>query len=441
MKTNITHEDEPVVAAAEMPAPGPVISTKGLYGNFILRYITGEIAKFKTLSVACRRLLVSNFVYIITNGIVGLVSASFIFRLKSGDIFYNMINYFGAYLGTTVGFFVTGMLLKKVRVNYLYSVGMLFNACSFIPLLFNNNPTVTFIIITGFFTGMGNGMYWSNRHYMTILSTENKDRNYMGGIDSTLMTIGQLLAPVIFGIMVATESSTGLANLGQYKMLFVVVTALFLFSAWNIMQGRYQTVPLKKFVFFKYNRRWNRQSLVNIFEGLTEGATYTIPPILILMFVGAEDTLGTIETISVALSTLPVYLMGRYTKPRHRVYLLTASVTSLLIGTTFLAVDFGQNGVLTFYAFNKLTYILNAFVYVAIRMRSVDVSKAIENRDEYAYIFNSELFTELGRLLTIGIFCFVFFYVSKESAQRYIPLAVAILQLLTLPLVRKMSQE
>ncbi len=65
----------------------------------------------------------------------------------------------------------------------------------------------------------------------------------------------------------------------------------------------------------------------------------------------------------------------------------------------------------------------------------------IEHRDEYAYIFNAELFTEIGRLMTIIIFSAIFFYISRQAAQRYIPLSVAILQLLTLPLVSKMSQE
>jgi YQGE family putative transporter len=409
--------------------------------NPVLRYFQKEIHLFRKLSAACRRLIISNFLYVLIMTCIQLVSSAYVYRQKEGDVLYNMVYWFGYYGGTTFGFFITGLLLRYIKVNYLYAVGIMLNACSFIPLLFISNPSVMELSLAGFAVGIGNGMYWSNRHYMTILSTHNSERNYYGGIDSSLFTIAQILSPILFGVMVATDSAAAGANIGQYKILFVFLVALFVLAAFNIAKGKYQTVPLKRFIYLKYGSGWNRQRAINILEGIAEGGLFTIPPILILQLVGKEGALGTIDSISVALSTIPVYLMGRYAKPRHRIYVLALSLLSLFVGASILAATFSKMGATVFYAFTKLAYILNAFMYATIRLRSVDVSKQIEGRDEYAYIFDSELFTESGRLLTIVFFCIIYFHFSADIALRYVLLFVSVVQLCALLFVRKMKQE
>jgi MFS transporter, YQGE family, putative transporter len=413
---------------------------EGLSTNPVLRYFQKEARLFRKLSPACRRLIISNFLYVLIMTCVQLISSAFVYRQKEGDVLYNMVYWFGYYAGTTFGFFVTGILLRYIKVNYLYAAGIMLNACSFVPLLFINDPSVIELTLTGFSVGLGNGMYWSNRHYMTILSTNNLERNYYGGIDSSLYTVAQIISPILFGWLIATNSTAVGANLAEYKTLFMILAALFLFAAVNIAKGKYQTVPLKKFFYLRYGKLWNRQRAVNLFEGIAEGGLFTIPPILILQLVGKEGALGTIDSISVALSTIPVYLMGRYAKPQHRIYVLAISLLALFIGSTILAVSYSKGGATLFYAFVKLAYILNAFMYATIRLRSVDVSKQLDGRDEYAYIFDAELLMEAGRLLTIIFFCIIYFNFSAEIALRYVLLFVSVAQLLVLPLVRKMKQ-
>jgi MFS transporter, YQGE family, putative transporter len=407
---------------------------------FIIRYFQKEAILFRKLSPSSRRLIVSNFLYVLIMTSVQLISSAFVYRQKEGDVLYNMVYWFGYYTGTTFGFFITGILLRFIKVNYLYAAGIMLNACSFVPLLFVDSPSAMELTLTGFSVGIGNGMYWSNRHYMTILSTNNLERNYYGGIDSSLYTVAQILSPILFGWLIATNSTAVGANLAEYKILFMILAILFVLAATNIAKGNYQTVPLKKFFYFKYGKLWNRQRVVNLVEGIAEGGLFTIPPILILQLVGKEGTLGTIDSISVALSTIPVYLMGRYAKPQHRIYILAISLLALFAGSAILAISYSKGGATLFYAFVKLAYILNAFMYATIRLRSVDVSKQLEGRNEYAYIFDAELFTEAGRLLTIVFFCIIYFKFSAENALRYVLLFVSVVQLLVLPLVKKMKQ-
>jgi MFS transporter, YQGE family, putative transporter len=413
---------------------------EGMSTNPVLRYFQKEARLFRKLSPACRRLIVSNFLYVLIMTSVQLISSAFVYRQKEGDVLYNMVYWFGYYSGTTFGFFVTGVLLRYVKVNYLYAAGIMLNACSFVPLLFVANPSAMELTLTGFSVGIGNGMYWSNRHYMTILSTNNLERNFYGGIDSSLYTVAQIISPILFGWLIATNSTAVGANLAEYKILFMILAGLFALAAVNIAKGKFQTVPLKKFFYFKYGRLWNRQRTVNLFEGIAEGGLFTIPPILILQLVGKEGALGTIDSTSVALSTIPVYLMGRYAKPEHRIYVLAISLFALFAGSAVLSISYSKAGATVFYAFVKLAYILNAFMYATIRLRSVDVSKKLEQKDEYAHIFDAELFTEAGRLLTIVFFCIVYFKFSTEIALRYVLLFVSVAQLLVLPLVKKMKQ-
>jgi MFS transporter, YQGE family, putative transporter len=417
------------------------ISEQGLSSNPLIRYFQKEARVFKTLSQGCRRLILSNFVYIFIMMSVQFISAAFVYSIKEGDVLYNMVYYFGVYSGTTLGFLVTGLLLRFIKVNYLYATGIMFGACSFVPLLFIKDPSAISLFTAGLFVGIGNGMFWSNRHYMTILSTNNKERNYFGGLDSALGTIAQVLAPIIFGITVTNSTDkNAVADVGNYKILFVFIIAMFLIAFFNIVKGKFSTVPLKKFIYGSYDSAWNRQRMVNFLEGIAEGGLFTIPPILIFLMVGKGE-LGTIDSISVILSTIPVFLMGRYTKPKHRIYVLALSLASLFIGSFILAVNYVKVGIIIFYAFSKLAYILNSFMYATIRLRSIDVSKQINNRDEYAFIFDAELFTEAGRLLTIGAFCFVYFKLDANTALQYTLLVVSLIQMFALVFVRKMKQE
>ena len=414
---------------------------KSLNFSSVFRYLKNEKSKLDTLTEAYRRLLISNFLYFLIGGITGLANASFIFHLRDGDIFLNMIDSFGAYCGTLFGFYLTGKLLTSIKVNKLYVFGMLSSTFSFGPLLYIRSPSVINIVLSGFAAGLGNGLYWSCRHYMTLLSTENGERNYAGGMESMLMTIAQLLAPLVFAFSLLSSNDSPHPHISQYKFLFFFTAMLFFIAAGTILKANYQSITSQKFIYFNYCSRWKKQSLVNFIEGSVEGVTYTMPALLFLTFIGTESTLGFMETASVLLSTLPVYLLGRYIAPKHRVHLLSASIASLLIGAIYLAIYFGKTGAFTFYFFNKIAFLLNSFVYVAIRLRSIDVCSKIENRGKYAYIFNSELLTEAGRLSTIGSICVLYFCASKSDTLRFMPLFVALLQTTCIVFVKRMDQE
>jgi MFS transporter, YQGE family, putative transporter len=427
MSTKLT-----VVAEDTVPAKKSV--------NPVIRYFQNEAKQFRSLSADCRKLVIANFLYMIINAMMVIIANSYIWR-QSGDVLLNMSYWLGYYAGVSTGFFFTGVLLRYIKVNYLYLAGMLLNSLSFLPIVFvGGTITLPILLTTGIFMGIGGGMYWSNRHYMTVVSTHNNDRNYMGGIEYSLMTVAQIIGPALFGALTTTKSTAAGANQKGYEWLFVILALLAIGAGSFIIKGKYKEIRLKKFVYLKYGSVWNRQRLVNIFEGLAEGSLFTVPSILILRKVGGEGSLGIIESVAVVMSTVPVYLLGRYAKPQHRIYLLALSISSFFIGSAIVAASYTALGVIIFYAFNKLAYIMNAFIYAAIRLRSIDVSKEKEGRDEYAYIFDADVFTEIGRLASIGFFCLVYFEFDQDVALRYVLFIVSAVQFGAVFFARKLKQ-
>ncbi len=445
----------------------------GLSKNVIIRYFQTEVSVYKKLSEPCRRLLVSNFLFSLIMRVVQIASAVFIFQLSDGNLLYNMMAFAGNYGGTAVGFFITGLLLSKFKVNKLYAVGIFVNAISFLPLIFIRSSAWQLILVCALLGGIGNGMFWSNKHYMVIRSTTNEDRNYLGGIESLLWTTGQLLAPTLVFLVSIIAAPFTKDKYIISGIIFGLGFILVILATINILRAQFKTNEAVNFLFTKYTNIWNKQRMVNFIEGIAEGALFTLPitAVLFIYTMGLEgdllvtakemarSNLSRIDLLSTLMSTVPIYLLGRYTKPKHRTAILAIGLLSLFVGAAILMLSFNKIGANAFYAFTALALFLNGFIYGIIRLRSIDVASAIEKRNEYAYIFDSELFTALGRVFTIGLFCVLYSGIinlsgydkilqpkafnigNQQIALKYILFIAAILQLAVLPLVKKMKQS
>jgi len=176
-------------------------------------------------------------------------------------------------------------------------------------------------------------------------------------------------------------------------------------------------------------------------KGLCQGYLTIAPAILIMRLVGNEGSLGLVQSISGLITALVIYILGRITGPKHRIYIFAAGYFIFLIGALFNGIMFSAVGVVVFVLCKVLFQPLHDIAYFPIQMKVINVLSVKEKRNEFAYIFNHELGLYVGRFLGLILFIYLAFYVSESFALKYALIIVAVFQLSALPLAKNIIKN
>ncbi len=170
-------------------------------------------------------------------------------------------------------------------------------------------------------------------------------------------------------------------------------------------------------------------------KGLVQGFLVTAPAMLIMRYVGQEGSLGLIQGIGGGITSLTVYLLGRFTKPQNRLAVFSIGLSIFLIGTLVNAWQLTVLGVITFLLCKVVFQPLHDLAYYPIMLKVIDSVSVIENRNPYAYILNHEFGLYLGRFLGLAIFIVLTLQFSETFALRWALVIVAAIQMLSIPLL------
>jgi YQGE family putative transporter len=176
-------------------------------------------------------------------------------------------------------------------------------------------------------------------------------------------------------------------------------------------------------------------------KGLVQGFLVTAPAMLIMRYVGKEGSLGLIQGISGGLTAILIYLLGRFAKPRHRIIIFGTGITIFLIGTIVNSIELSMSGVIIFVLCKVFFQPMHDLAYYPIMMKVIDVVSKRENRNEYAYILNHEFGLYAGRVLGLGLFIFLAYYISDTFALRYSLVIVALIQMLSILLAKNIMKQ
>ena len=219
-----------------------------------------------------------------------------------------------------------------------------------------------------------------------------------------------------------------------------MVFVLTILSSMLAHRGRFENPPRSPFVFFRYHWLWNRMQLLAVLKGLAQGYIVTAPAMLIMRLVGQEGALGTIQSVGGIVSAFLLYLIGRTTRPDHRIAIFTVGLVLFALGGLSNALLFNAAGVLLFMLCLLLARPLHDIAYFPIQMQVIDAVSAIEHRNKFAYIFNQEFGFFAGRLTGCVLFIVLATKISDVFALRYALLIVGAVQLLSIPVARSILQ-
>ncbi|MFH0758896.1 MAG: MFS transporter [Bacteroidota bacterium] len=397
---------------------------------------------FLSMPRGMRVLLITNIIYAFVLPVIDLFVGAYIMR-TSDEPRLVAIYQLSVYTGIPVTFLINGFLLNKIKIAHLYSFGMLLSGISMVFMMTLGEVNAPGVAFSGLIMGSSFGFFWANRDFLALNTTNDNNRNYYYGLETFFYTLTTILVPVTIGwFLISSGRWKWIGNIANaYKIVTFVVFLLTIFSSYIIHKEKFRNPTRKRFVFFRFDKLWSRMLFLSSLKGLAQGYLVTAPAILIMRLVGDEGSLGNIQSMSGVLSAIILYILGRISKPKHRIYIFSAGLVVFFIGTLVNGVLFSATGVIVFVICKVMFQPLHDIAYFPIQMKVIDVLSYKEKRNQFAYIFNHEFGLYIGRFLGLGLFIFLITYVSESFALKYSLIIIAAIQLLSIPVARRVVRR
>jgi MFS transporter, YQGE family, putative transporter len=405
--------------------------------------LVNEYRFFQTMPRPMRLLLITNMIYAFVLPVIDIFVGAYIMR-SSDDPSLVAIYQLCVYTGIPLTFLINGFLLNKFRIARLYSFGMLLSGLSMIFMMSLKVVDISGVVIAGLIMGGSFGFFWANRDFLALDTTNDLNRNYYYGVETFFYTITAIIVPVTIGWFLVRSTAMGWFSgniVGAYKIITGAVFVLTIISSYVIHLEKFRNPRQKKFIFFKFDKLWNKMLVLAGLKGLVQGYIVTAPAILIMRLVGDEGSLGTIQSIGGIITALMLYVLGRVAKPQHRLYVFSAGLILFFVGSLANQIMFSATGVIVFVICLIMFRPLHDIAYFPIQLRVIDILSVKENRSEFAYIFNHEFGLYAGRFIGLVLFIVLAFYVSETFALKYSLLIVAALQMLSIPVARNIIKH
>jgi YQGE family putative transporter len=407
--------------------------------------LTTEYRFFLSMPRNMRVLLITNMLYALVLPVVEIFMAAYIMRYFA-DTSYVAIFQVAMYSGIIITSLTNGFLLKSFKVAHLYSFGILLSGLSMAGMMFVKDITLVGLVVSGTLIGAASGFFWTNRYLMALNTTQDENRNYFFGLESFFFTISNIGIPLLIGALLVSIDGTLLFGVtlsiySGYRIVTIIVFAITILACFSLARGKFTNPVQKDFLYFRFDKLWNKQILLAALKGLVQGFLVTAPAMLIMKYVGKEGSLGLIQGISGGLTAVLIYLLGRFAKPKHRIIIFAAGILIFLAGTIVIGVELSMIGVMVFVLCKVFFQPLHDLAYYPIMMKVIDVVSKRENRNQYAYILNHEFGLYTGRVIGLGMFIFLALYVSETFALRYSLIIVALIQVFSIPLAKNIMKH
>ncbi len=375
--------------------------------------INSEFLHFKTLPQKTQRLIISYFFMSVSYPILGTFMNAFIFK-NTNNILVFILYFLGQFAGLTLAFFLNGLLLKKINIKYLYFVGtFLLGITTLLMVYFIGNSFWEFFVY-GIIFGIGGGLHWGNRNYITLNETHEKNRNYFVGLNYSLDILTSVLISFIVGWLLVWGLS--------YQALMSLVFIFLFISGYIILKSDYESPSINRLEIKKSTKKWWAMRIFQTGIGISEGIIFFISSFLILSRIGNEGILGTLSSISSMLGAVFIYTFGRKTTKKHQLPTFIISLLVAILASTVFAIFFNSLSTVVYILISGLVLNFMWLVGGPLIMNQIDIeSKKIEG-EKYAYIFDGEAFLNVGRSFSLILSLFLIFFFGQDFFLRFSPL-------------------
>lgn len=416
----------------DTPTAGTTVMNKSAKG--LRNRLRNEYIHFRAAPRNMQILLITNMLYSFVLPVVELFIGAYIMRNSSNTILVICFQ-LALYSGIPLTFLINGFLLRRIPIAWLYSFGMLLSGVSMAVMMSLTELDFSGIVLAGLIMGLSYGFFWANRDFLALSSTDDDNRNYYYGLESFFYTLAGVVVPYTVGVFIASFSPAGDINTA-YRIVTGIVFLITILSSAVVFRGKFVNPESRRFVYWRFERLWQKMMSLAALKGIAQGYIVTAPAMLVMTLAGNEDTLGTVQSVGAILSALMLYLLGRFSAPRHRLAIFSAGLVLFALGGALNAALYSSAGVMLFMLCLVIGRPLMDLAYFPIQLRVIDCVAAREQRNPFTYIFVHELGLYLGRFAGCGLFLVFASYLSPGFALRYALLVIGLAQLLSIPVAR-----
>jgi len=361
--------------------------------------------------------------------------AFFIWQTKQ-DVSLFLFYTLALFISAPFGSIIASILGIKIEPKYGILVGNWIQIIQITFLLFFvATLNIPIAIVLGLFGGFAESNKSSTMRMLEILKNESGKENIEHFYAKKALTYNVLKGIIPLSIVYLISKS------GSYDALFAIVIVLLVVS--SLLSLTINTTTTKPSFELKEILKipgTNPNKLLLIitlfFEGITEGITTTILPIIILVYVGGIVNWGWINTGVVVFTILVTAIMSK--KLNDSTSRGAYSIGALLFATTSI-----------FFIIHFNIIVIGAFLLAMAFMdviKSTSFNSSIEritnsDRSEKEltpeYLFLIETSLSIGRILPIIIILITVADINKESFIRILFLITGFLPLLTMSFLSK----
>ena len=393
-----------------------------------------EFEVFLRCSHSMQVLMVSNMIYALVLPVIEIFVAAYVMR--NSHAVAKVVTYqLSIYAATPLAFYLNGKMLGRVGAKHLYAAGMVLSGMAMMLMMQLTILTPIGIATTGVIMGLATGLFWANRGFLALVTTNDSNRNYYYGLENFVAVLAAVAVPAMIGFFISGTTLYGwLGGIADraYHIVAAVVFGLTILSAGILERGRFRSPEHTRFVFFHFHPLWWRMLELALLKGLAQGYIVTAPAMLIMLLVGQEGTLGATQAIGGVFSAFLMYTVGRLAAPKDRIFVFSGGLVLFFLGAVINTWLFDAAGVLIFMGCLLLAKPLLDIAYYPIQLQVIDAVSRLEDRNEYAYIFNHEFGLFMGRGLGCGLFLVIAYSWSGIAALKYALPVIALLQLLSI---------
>jgi YQGE family putative transporter len=393
-------------------------------------FLGNEKAQFGSLDAPSRRLFFSFLLFSVAGSFLPFFIGAFI--LRSYESAWLVVAYNAAvFVGLPAGFFANTFLIRRFAVTRLYFLGAVGSGAVFLPLALISGISSAGVVVSGFLFGLAFGLYWGNRHFMTLSITKARERSYFfGTLTAAAMTIGVFTPMAVGWSIVAGEEFGWYLPRTAYLVLMAIAVLILSTAGWAAkpLQENVQR-PSAPLAPYRFGAGWWSMRLLMSVMGMTSGIGFFMVSLLTFFLVGKEGVLGALNSAAVVCGAAAVYFLVGRSASRVRFRLIKLGVAVGLFGAALLAASFDRWGLLLYVMFQAFA---GPFVWSVIEPLSLDMIEHDTTnvpQDGYRYIVDREVFLNVGRLAGAGVFILTGLAISYPFALRFAPLFLAALQL------------
>ena len=143
---------------------------------------------------------------------------------------------------------INGFLLQHINIKRLYSAGMLLSGISMAVMMSLGKLSMSGVGVAGLMMGMSFGLFWANRDFLALSTTNDDNRNYYYGLETFFYTNTYVIVPFAIGWFIEGTGRQGWFG-GDPNTAYQIVTGcvflLTVVASIVVHRGHFENPPVR----------------------------------------------------------------------------------------------------------------------------------------------------------------------------------------------------